>query len=166
MTASLETLVAAAYMFADQVAIPGRSPVDRLTDAELIALGMAQTAMGVPSDRQFLLPSCRQGAARLVPAPAGAVAVQPSPAATCALDRVRSAADLRARRCGRPAASRTTPSSVSPTTPAVRAAANSPALPPLATAPRNRVRVGACASVLATDAAGVPVGYTLVAANE
>jgi hypothetical protein len=54
MTASLETLVVAAYMFADGVAIPRPGPRGKVTDAELIALGVAQAAMGVPSDRQFL----------------------------------------------------------------------------------------------------------------
>jgi hypothetical protein len=54
MTASLETLVVAAYMFADQTAIPRPGPAGRITDAELIALAVAQAAMGVPSDRQFL----------------------------------------------------------------------------------------------------------------
>lgn len=54
MTASLETLVVAAYMFADSVAIPRPGPEGKITDAELIALSVAQAAMGVPSDRQFL----------------------------------------------------------------------------------------------------------------
>jgi hypothetical protein len=54
MTASLETLVVAAYMFADQTAIPRPGPAGRITDAELIALAVAQAAMGVPSDRQLL----------------------------------------------------------------------------------------------------------------
>ena len=54
MTASLETLVVAAYMFADQVAIPRRGPKGKITDAELIALSVAQASMGIPSDRQFL----------------------------------------------------------------------------------------------------------------
>lgn len=54
MTASLETLVVAAYIFADQVAIPRPGPAGKITDAELIALGVAQAAMGIPSDRQFL----------------------------------------------------------------------------------------------------------------
>ena len=54
MTASLETLVVAAYIFADAVAIPRPGPEGNTTDAELIALSVAQAAMGVPSDRQFL----------------------------------------------------------------------------------------------------------------
>src|SRR5712691_9123669 len=54
MTASLETLVVAAYVFADQVAIPRPGPQGKITDAELIALAVAQAAMGIPSDRQFL----------------------------------------------------------------------------------------------------------------
>ena len=54
MTASLETLVVAAYIFADQVAIPRPGPQGKITDAELIALAVAQASMGIPSDRQFL----------------------------------------------------------------------------------------------------------------
>jgi len=54
MTATLETLVVAAYMFADGVAIPRPGPKGKTTDAELIALAVAQAAMGIPSDRQFL----------------------------------------------------------------------------------------------------------------
>lgn len=54
MTASLETLVVAAYIFADCGAIPRPGPEGKITDAELVALAVAQAAMGVPSDRQFL----------------------------------------------------------------------------------------------------------------
>jgi hypothetical protein len=54
MTASLETLVVAAYIFADAAVIPRPGPAGETTDAELIALSVAQAAMGVPSDRQFL----------------------------------------------------------------------------------------------------------------
>jgi hypothetical protein len=54
MTALLETLVVAAYIFADGVAIPRPGPRGKTTDAELIALAVAQAAMGIPSDRQFL----------------------------------------------------------------------------------------------------------------
>lgn len=55
MTADLETLVVAAYYFADLLPVPrrlGRRP--RVSDAELIALCVAQAAMGICSDRQFL----------------------------------------------------------------------------------------------------------------
>jgi hypothetical protein len=54
MTASLDTLVIAAYVFADSFAIPRTGPPGLITDAELIALSVAQAVMGVPSDRQFL----------------------------------------------------------------------------------------------------------------
>ncbi|MGH2742029.1 MAG: transposase [Thermoleophilaceae bacterium] len=54
MTASLETLVVAAYVFADALRIPRPGPKGKTTDAELIALATAQAAIGVPSDRQFL----------------------------------------------------------------------------------------------------------------
>ena len=54
MTASLETLIIAAYVFADERTIPRPGPEGAITDPELIALAVAQAAMGVPSDRQFL----------------------------------------------------------------------------------------------------------------
>jgi Transposase DDE domain len=54
MTASLETLVVAAYVFADALAIPRSGPKGKITDAELIALAVAQAATGLASDRQFL----------------------------------------------------------------------------------------------------------------
>lgn len=54
MTASLETLVIAAYVFADALPIPRSGPSGKATDAELIALSVAQAALGIPSDRQFL----------------------------------------------------------------------------------------------------------------
>jgi hypothetical protein len=54
MTASLETLVVAAYVFADALAIPRSGPEGKITDKELIALAVAQAAVGIPSDRQFL----------------------------------------------------------------------------------------------------------------
>jgi hypothetical protein len=54
MTASLDTLVIAAYVFADSFAIPRSGPPGKITDAELIALAVAQAVIGVPSDRQFL----------------------------------------------------------------------------------------------------------------
>ena len=54
MTASLETLVVTAYLFADEQAIPRPGPKGEITDAELVALAVAQASIGVPSDRQFL----------------------------------------------------------------------------------------------------------------
>ena len=54
MTASLDTLVIAAYVFADSFAIPRSGPSGLISDAELIALAVAQAVIGVPSDRQFL----------------------------------------------------------------------------------------------------------------
>jgi len=60
----LETLVIAAYVFADVEMIPRPGPPGKITDAELVALAVAQAAMGIPSDRQFLglvgkvLPGC------------------------------------------------------------------------------------------------------------
>jgi len=54
MTASLETLVVAAYVFATSVFIPRPGPQGLITDHELIALAVAQAATGICSDRQFL----------------------------------------------------------------------------------------------------------------
>jgi hypothetical protein len=54
MTASLETLVVAAYVFATSVSIPRPGPEGLVSDHELIALAVAQAATGVCSDRQFL----------------------------------------------------------------------------------------------------------------
>jgi hypothetical protein len=54
MTASLETLVVAAYVFAASVPIPRPGPAGLITDHELIALAVAQAATGICSDRQFL----------------------------------------------------------------------------------------------------------------
>src|SRR3954453_6895529 len=51
----LEALVVAAYVFADEYPAParcGRRPL--ITDAELVALAVAQAAIGISSDRQFL----------------------------------------------------------------------------------------------------------------
>src|SRR6266498_546725 len=54
MTASLETLVVAAYVFATSVSIPRPGPAGLISDHELIALAVAQAATGICSDRQFL----------------------------------------------------------------------------------------------------------------
>lgn len=54
MTASLETLVIAAYVFADSLPIPRSGPAGKATDSELIALSVAQAVLGISSDRQFL----------------------------------------------------------------------------------------------------------------
>jgi hypothetical protein len=51
----LEALVVAAYVFADDYPVPargGRRPL--ISDAELVALSVAQAAIGISSDRQFL----------------------------------------------------------------------------------------------------------------
>ena len=51
----LEALVVAGYVFADEYPVParcGRRPL--VTDAELVALAVAQAAIGISSDRQFL----------------------------------------------------------------------------------------------------------------
>jgi IS5 family transposase len=51
----LEALVVAAYVFADEYSVParpGRPPL--VSDAELVALAVARAAIGLSSDRQFL----------------------------------------------------------------------------------------------------------------
>src|ERR687887_2547464 len=51
----LEALVVAAYVFADEYPVParpGRPPL--VSEAELVALAVAQAAIGISSDRQFL----------------------------------------------------------------------------------------------------------------
>ena len=51
----LEALVVAAYVFADEYRVPargGRPPL--ISDAELVALAVCQAAIGISSDRQFL----------------------------------------------------------------------------------------------------------------
>jgi IS5 family transposase len=51
----LEALVVAGYVFADEYAVPARPGRPALvTDAELVALAVAQAAIGISSDRQFL----------------------------------------------------------------------------------------------------------------
>jgi len=54
MTAELETLVVAAYVFATSLSIPRPGPRGLITDQELIALAVAQAVTGLASDRQFL----------------------------------------------------------------------------------------------------------------
>jgi IS5 family transposase len=55
MTPDLEALVVAAYVFADEYPVPARpGPSAKIGDAELVALAVAQAAMGISSDRQFL----------------------------------------------------------------------------------------------------------------
>ena len=51
----LEALVVAAYVFADEYPVPARpGPPVKINDAELVALAVCQAAMGIDSDRQFL----------------------------------------------------------------------------------------------------------------
>src|SRR6266550_3377881 len=51
----LEALVVAAYVFADEYPVPaGPGRPAKVSDAELIALAVAQAAVGFSSDRQFL----------------------------------------------------------------------------------------------------------------
>jgi hypothetical protein len=55
MTADLEALVVAAYVFADEFPAPVRCGRPALiSDPELVALAVCQAAMGISSDRQFL----------------------------------------------------------------------------------------------------------------
>src|SRR3954466_9991906 len=53
--ADLEALAVAAYVFADEYSVParpGRRPL--VSDAGLVALAVAQAAIGISSNRQFL----------------------------------------------------------------------------------------------------------------
>src|SRR6266542_3942753 len=55
MTADLEALVVAVYVFADEYPVPARpGRPAKISDAELVALAVCQAAMGISSDRQFL----------------------------------------------------------------------------------------------------------------
>ena len=164
MTASLETLVVAAYIFADQMAIPRPGPEGKITDAELVALAVAQAAMGVPSDRQFLglvgkvlpgwfphLPEQSQYNRRLRRLAVTLASVQLSIAELIAMGDLRIADG---------------------TLIGVANYAGCAARSEFA----GSAAYGYCAAksqyvwgmrlVLVTDCTGVPVGYTLVAANE
>src|SRR5687768_3591511 len=54
MTASLETLVIAAYVFATTFRIPRPGPIGKVSDEEIVALAVAQAITGTVSDRRFL----------------------------------------------------------------------------------------------------------------
>jgi hypothetical protein len=54
MTASLETLVIAAYVFATTFRVPRPGPIGKVTDEEIVALAVAQAITGAVSDRRFL----------------------------------------------------------------------------------------------------------------
>lgn len=164
MTASLETLVVAVYLFADEEAIPRPGPKGAITDAELVALAVAQAAMGVPSDRQFLglvgkvlpgwfphLPSQSQYNRRLRRLAPLIASVQ------LRVSELIAASDLRI---------------ADGTLIGVANYAGCASRSEFA----GSAAYGYCAAksefvwgmrlVLVTDPAGVPVGYTLVAANE
>src|SRR5919112_3140409 len=54
MCASLETLTIAAYVFATTFRLPRPGPPGKVTDAEIVALAVAQAITGMVSDRRFL----------------------------------------------------------------------------------------------------------------
>src|SRR5215213_5674190 len=54
MTASLETLVIAASVFATTFRIPRPGPIGKVSDEEMVALAVAQAITGAVSDRRFL----------------------------------------------------------------------------------------------------------------
>src|SRR3954447_24590285 len=54
MCASLETLTIAAYVFATTFWLARPGPVGKVTDAEIVALAVAQAITGTVSDRRFL----------------------------------------------------------------------------------------------------------------
>ena len=63
MTAGLEALVVAAYVFAHEYPVSARAgrPA-QVSGAELVALAVCQAAIGISSDRQFLgIVGCRAG---------------------------------------------------------------------------------------------------------
>jgi transposase len=165
MTANLETLVIAGYVFADQLRFPrriGRPP--EVTDEELIALAVCQSITGITSDRQFLgvvgkllpgwfprLPDQSQYNRRLRSLTPRMVWVQQRLCALIALDGPRVADGTLigvANYAG--CASR---SEFAGTAAYGYCAAKSQ-------------YVWGMRLVLLTDASGLPVGYTLVAANE
>jgi hypothetical protein len=164
MTASLETLVVAAYIFADEQAIPRPGPRGEITDAELVALAVAQAAMGVPSDRQFLglvgkvlpgwfpqLPSQPQYNRRLRRLSPALAAVQLRVAELVASSGLRIAD-------GTVIGVANYPGCASRSEFAGTAA--------YGYCPSKSQFVWGVRLVLVTDPCGVPVGYTLVAANE
>jgi hypothetical protein len=53
MTASLETLVIAAYVFAATFRIPRPGPIGKVSDEEIVALAVAQAITGTVSDLDF-----------------------------------------------------------------------------------------------------------------
>lgn len=164
MTASLETLVIAAYVFADEQLIPRPGPKGETTDAELVALAVAQAAMGVPSDRQFLglvskvlpgwfprLPSQSQYNRRLRRLASALAAVQ------LRIAELVASTDLRIAD-GTLIGVANYPGCVSRSEFAGSAA--------YGYCPSKSQFVWGVRLVLVTDPNGTPLGYTLVAANE
>lgn len=164
MTASLETLVIAAYVFADAAPIPRPGPKGEITDAELVSLAVAQAAMGVPSDRQFLglvakilpgwfphLPCQSQYNRRLRRLAPAIAAVQ------LRVAELVTSGDLRIAD-GTLIGVANYPGCASHSEFADSAA--------YGYCPSKSQFVWGMRLVLVTDANGVPVGYTLVAANE
>jgi hypothetical protein len=165
MTPTLETLVVAGYVFADELRSPRRKGRPcRVSDEELIALAVCQAITGITSDRQFLgivgkllpgwfprLPSQSQYNRRLRMLAPRMVWVQQRISELIAGTRVRVADGTLvgvANYAG--CASR---SEFAGTAAYGYCAAKSQ-------------YVWGVRLVLLTDAVGVPVGYTLVAANE
>jgi hypothetical protein len=66
MCASLETLTIAAYVFATTFRLARPGPVGKVTDAEIVALAVAQAITGIVSDRRFL-GGCCQGCFPICP---------------------------------------------------------------------------------------------------
>src|SRR6185312_8362337 len=99
MSASLETLVVAAFVFAASFSIPRPGPQGAVTDPELVALAVAQAATGLCSDRQFL-----GTIGRLLPGwfprLPGSIAIQPAIAQADAVDHDHAADGRRAGRRG------------------------------------------------------------------
>jgi hypothetical protein len=165
MTPDLETLVVAAYYFADCLPAPrGPGRPAEVTDGELVALAVAQAAMGIPSDRQFLglvayrlpgwfprLPEQSQYNRRLRALTPKLVWVQQRLSALCATGSLRLADGTLVGVANYAGCAKRSEFA------GVAAYGYCPA--------KSRYYWG-LRLVLLTDRNGLPIGYTLVAANE
>ena len=161
----LEALVVAAYVFADEYPVPargGRRPL--MSDAELVALAVAQAAIGISSDRQFLgligrvlpgwfphLPDQSQYNRRLRGLVELISIVQQRLARWLDLGGVRLSDGTLIGVANYPGCAR---------------GASSPASPATASPSSQHRFVWGVRLVLLTDERGLPLGYTIVPANE
>jgi Transposase DDE domain len=160
----LEAIVVAGYVFADDYRVPSRpGRPARVSDAELVASAVAQAAIGISSDRQFLgligrllpgwfphLPEQSQYNRRLRGLVELISIVQQQ------LARLLDSGDARL----------IDGTLKSPAIQAASSTACSPALPATGSPSPNTVSSTAVRLVLLTDLHGLPLGYTIVPANE